>query len=226
MASWPFSSIGSASRRNSAIVARADGAAENSCGRRLAARIIRLSRLERLPPMLRVRFLLVPMAALFAAPAAARPPVETPRLLANGWHYGEAGNYCMAIRELPGGERLSLRLAKWDDHSDSLILWAPGLPPLDLDDEAAAELHYGLEVRIDGRRVPRAMHSTMLEDFDDKPGPSYRLGIAQKAFIAALAKGRKLEIRRAGKLVRAFPIAGSAAMARAFAACVAKDPSF
>jgi hypothetical protein len=170
-------------------------------------------------------FFLPAAAALLAAPAAARAPVETPRLLANGWHYGEAGNYCMAIRELAGGERLTMRLAKWDDHSDSLILWAPGLAPLDLDDEAAAERFYDLEVRIDGRAVPRAMHSTMIEEFDGKPGPSYRLGIAQKPFIAALARGRTLEIRRAGKRLTAFPIAGSAAMARLFAACVAKPPS-
>lgn len=171
--------------------------------------------------------ILVAVAALIAAgPAAARPPVETPRRLANGWYYGEAGNYCMAIRELPGGERLTLRLARWDDMSDSLILWAPALPPLDLDDEAAAERHYDLEVSVDGRAVPRAMHSTMLEAFDGKQGPSYRLGIAQKPFIAALSKGRRLEIRRAGKLVRVFPIAGSAAMARLFADCVAKQPSF
>lgn len=172
----------------------------------------------------------IPLVALglaLAGPSvAARPPVETPRLLANGWHYGEAGNYCMAIRELAGGERLTMRLAKWDDHSDSLILWSPGLPSLDPDDEAAAERHYDLEVRIDGRRIERAMHSNMLDGFDGKPGPSYRLGIAQKPFIAALAKGRRLEIKRAGKLVRAFPVAGSGAMARLFAACVAKNPSF
>ncbi len=170
---------------------------------------------------------LLALAILLAAvPSAARPPVETPRRLANGWYYGEAGNYCMAIRELESGERLSMRLAKWDDHSDSLILWAPGLPPLDLDDEAAAERHYDLEVRIDGRRIRSAMHSNMLEEYDGKPGPSYRLGIAQKPYIAALASGRRLEIMRAGKLVRAFPIAGSAAMARLFADCVEKDPSF
>jgi hypothetical protein len=176
---------------------------------------------------MRRRFPLLALAAMLTAvPAAARPPAETPRRLANGWFYGEAGNYCMAIRELPGGERLSMRLAKWDDHSDSLILWAPGLPPLDPEDEAAAERHYDLEVRIDGRRIERAMHSNMLEQYDGKPGPSYRLGIAQKAFIAALAGGRRLEIRRAGKLVRAFPVAGSAAMSRLFADCVAKDPSF
>ncbi|HYI40046.1 MAG TPA: hypothetical protein VE053_06985 [Allosphingosinicella sp.] len=175
---------------------------------------------------MRISIPLLALAALLGShPAAGRPPVETPRRLANGWYYGEAGNYCMAISEVAGG-RLSMRLAKWDDHSDSLILWAPGLPPLDRDDEAAAERRYDLEVRIDGRRIPAAMHSNMLEDYDGKPGPSYRLGIAQKPFIAALAKGRRLEIKRAGKLVRAFPIAGSAAMARLFADCVAKDPSF
>jgi hypothetical protein len=170
-------------------------------------------------------FVLLALPAL-CVPTAARPPVETPRRLANDWYYGEAGNYCMAIRQLPGGERLTMRLAKWDDHSDSLTLWAPGLPPLDPDDEAAADRHYDLEVRIDGRPIPQAMHSNMLEDFDGKPGPTYRLGIAQKPYIAALAKGRRLEIRRAGKLVRAFPIAGSAGMARLFSTCVAKGPSF
>jgi hypothetical protein len=175
---------------------------------------------------MRAYSLLALAVLLAAAPSRARPPVETPRRLANGWHYGEAGNYCMAIRELAGGERLSMRLAKWDDHSDSLILWAPGLPALDPEDEAAMDRHYDLEVSIDGRRIPRAMHSNMLEEYDGKPGPSYRLGVAQKPFIAALAKGRKLEIRRAGKLVRAFPIAGSAAMARLFAGCVEKPPSF
>jgi hypothetical protein len=175
---------------------------------------------------IRVRAPIVAAAMLLAQAATARPPVETPRRLSNGWYYGEAGNYCMAIRELPGGERLSMRLARWDDHSDSLLLWTPDLPALDPDDEAAAERHYGLEVRIDGRRIPRAMHSNMLEDFDGKPGPSYRLGIVQKAFIAALAGGRRLEISRSGKAVGAFPIAGSAEMARLFAACVAKDPIF
>ena len=100
-----------------------------------------------------MRSFLLLAALLAVAPATARPPVETPRLLANGWHYGEAGNYCMAIRALPSGERLSMRLAKWDDMSDSLIFWAPALPALDLDDEAAAEKRYGLEVRIDGRAV-------------------------------------------------------------------------
>ena len=172
-----------------------------------------------------MRLSLLALAILLAVPATARPPVETPRRLANGWYYGEAGNYCMAIRELQGGARLTMRLAKWDDMSDSLILWMPGLAPLDLDDEAAAERFHDLEVRIDGRPVPRAMHSTMLEDFDGTPGPSYRLGIAQQRFIAALAKGKSLEIRRSGRPVGAFPIAGSAAMARLFAACVAKDPS-
>lgn len=198
-------------------------AAENGCGR---AGLRRSSPLLTKDRPLRLTLALILLAIPFAgAPAAARPPVETPKRLANGWYYGEAGNYCMAIRELAGGRRLTMRLAKWDDMSDSLILWAPALPALDLDDEAAAERFHGLDVRIDGRGVPRAMHSTMLEDFDGKPGPSYRLGIAQRPFIAALARGRTLEIRRAGKPVAAFPIAGSAAMAKAFAACVEKPPS-
>jgi hypothetical protein len=132
----------------------------------------------------------------------------------------------MAIREVPGGARLTMRLAKWDDMSDSLILWAPGLPPLDLDDESAAERFHDLEVRIDGRAIPRAMHSTMIADFGGKAGPSYRLGVAQQPFIAALAGGRNLEIRRSGKPVATFPIQGSAAMATLFSACVAKPPSF
>lgn len=175
---------------------------------------------------MRTSFAALALAIMLVPPAEGRPPVEKPQRLANGWYYGEAGNYCMAIRELPGGARLSMRLAKWDDMSDSLILWMTGLEPLDLDDEAAAERFYDLEVRIDGRPVPRAMHSTMIEGFDGKPGPSYRLGIAQQPFIAALGRGKILEIRRAGKPVAAFPIAGSAAMARRFAGCVAKDPSF
>jgi hypothetical protein len=128
---------------------------------------------------------------LIAASASARPPVETPRRLSNGWFYGEAGNYCMAIRELPGGARLSMRLAKWDDHSDSLIYWAPGLPALDLEDEAAAQRHHDLEVRIDGRRIPEAMHSTMLEDYDGKPGAHLSPGNHAEALHRGPRQGAK-----------------------------------
>ena len=49
--------------------------------------------------------------------------------------------------------------------------------------------------------IARAMHSNMLEEFDGKPGPSYRLGIAQKPFIAALAKGRQAR-DKAGRQAR------------------------
>ncbi len=167
-------------------------------------------------------------ALLLLAPLllALRPPVEEPVLQPNGWAYGEAGNYCMAIRELPDRARLIMRLAKWDDMSDSIILWKPGLAPLDQEDEAAIEAGYGLEVRIDGRRIAPAMSNFMIEDFLDRTGPSYRLGVAQADFIEALSKGRTLEIRRAGKPIASLPIVGSRDMAAKFRACVAKDPSF
>ena len=171
--------------------------------------------------MTRYAFLLLALLLL-----AFRPPVEEPVSQPNGWAYGEAGNYCMAIRELPDRSRLIMRLAKWDDMSDSIILWKPALPALDQEDEAAIEAGYGLEVRIDGRGIARAMGNFMIEDFLDRSGPSYRLGVAQTAFIQALSKGRKLEIRRDGKPIAAFPIAGSRDMAAKFRACVAKDPSF
>lgn len=167
------------------------------------------------------------LAAAAATAASARAPVEEPRLLSNGWHYGEAGNYCMAIRRLDGGARLMMRLAKWDDMSDSLILSAPGLPLLDEEDEAAAARDHDFAVHIDGRPVPLVPGSAfMLAEDADIPGPSYRIGIMQQPFIAALRRGRTLEIRRAGRPLATFPIASSAAMSRTFAACVRKQPSF
>jgi hypothetical protein len=174
------------------------------------------------PFVTRYAFLLLapPMLLAFT------PPVEEPRMQPNGWAYGEAGNYCMAIRELPGGARLTMRLAKWDDLSDSVILWKPGLPALDEDDQAAAERDYDLAVTIDGRAVRLVPGARMLEDFLAGPGPSYRIGIAQKAFIDALARGRKLEVRRSGKPIASFPIAGSSDMAAKLRACVAENPSF
>ena len=166
-------------------------------------------------------------AFLLLAPMllALRPPVEEPVLQPNGWHYGEAGNYCMAIRQLAGGERLIIRLAKWDDMSDSIILWKPGLPALDEEDEAAAERGHDLKVLIDGREIPGALGNFMVED-EAKPGPSYRIGVIQADFIAGLAIGTRLEVRRGAEPLTSFPIAGSDEMAGKFRACVAKDPSF
>ena len=164
--------------------------------------------------------------AAASSAAGARPPVEEPKLLANGWHYGEAGNYCMAIRRLDSGARLMMRLAKWNDLSDSLILSAPGLAPLDEEDEAAAQRGYDIAVRIDGRAVELLPNVFMLEDFEGAPGPSWRIGVMPKPFIAALAKGKVLEILRSGQLAATFPIARSAGMAKSFASCVEKPPSF
>lgn len=142
-------------------------------------------------------------------------------MLSNGWFYGEAGNYCMATRVLtPGGAQLWMRLAKWNDLSDSIILWTPDLAPFDEDSEAEAERNHGIDIRIDGRSVRLLPNVRMLQDFDNKPGPSYRIGIDQQRFIAALRRGRSLAIRRNGRTVATFPVAGSANMAVQMAECV------
>ncbi|HTU13047.1 MAG TPA: hypothetical protein VMG08_19315 [Allosphingosinicella sp.] len=68
------------------------------------------------------------MAALAAFLLLAQPPAGAePRMLSNGWFYGEAGNGCRAARELPDGTRLIMNLTRWRDMSDSLILSRPGL---------------------------------------------------------------------------------------------------
>jgi hypothetical protein len=163
--------------------------------------------------------------------ATLQPAPEEPRTLPNGWFYGEAGNGCRAARQLPDGTRLIMNLTRWNDLSDSLILSKEGLAPLwsepgfpsgrtGAEERADAEAGYHLSVRIDGRSVPgTAMHS-MLLDFQDRPGPSYRFGISQRPFLAALARGRRLELLRRGRVLAVFPISGSRDMARRMAACV------
>ncbi|HTU13046.1 MAG TPA: hypothetical protein VMG08_19310 [Allosphingosinicella sp.] len=68
--------------------------------------------------------------------------------------------------------------------------------------------------------------NSMLLDFQGRPGPSYRFGIRREPFITALRTGRRLELRRQGRLLAAFPIPGSADMARRMAACVARPARF
>ena len=175
------------------------------------------------------------LLAIAAAALAAPAEPAAPRLLGNGWFYGEVGRGCMAARALPDGARLLIRLVKWNDLSDSLVLWRPGLPPLmsesglstgrsAAEEEADAAANFDLAVSIDGRPIGAAMGHFQLLDFEGRPGPSYRLGILQSEFIAALRAGRRLEIRRRGALVAAFPIDRSAAMAAEMARCVALDP--
>jgi len=160
------------------------------------------------------------LAALLPSTALA---AQEPRLLPNGWFYGEAGNYCMAIRETrANGPRLTMRLAKWNDLSDSLILWAPGLAALD--PEAEGDAHR-IEIRIDGRPIPLLPSIFTLEGYDGRPGSTWRIGIRQQPFIAALRTARTLEIRRAGTRIISFPVARSTGMAGQMAECVRRPPS-
>ncbi len=173
------------------------------------------------------------LAALALVLAAPEPAPEAPRVLANGWFYGEAGNGCRAARELPDGTRLIMNLTRWNDLSDSLILSRPGLAPLwsepghpsgltEAQERADGEANYHFSIRIDGRPVPTTAMNSMLLDFQGRPGPSWRFGISQQPFLAALARGRRLELLRHGRILATFPIGGSRDMARRMAACVAR----
>jgi hypothetical protein len=175
------------------------------------------------------------MSALLVAfaLALAAPTPEEPRVLSNGWFYGEAGNGCRAARQLADGTRLIMNLTRWNDLSDSLILSRPGLAPLwsepghpsgrtEAQERADDAANYHLSIRIDGRALPATATNSMLLDFQGRPGPSYRFGLRQQPFLAALARGRRLELLRHGRVLAAFPIAGSRAMARRMTACVAQ----
>lgn len=174
--------------------------------------------------------MLAALAALLLAQASAG---TEPVMLSNGWFYGEAGNGCRAARELADGTRLIMNLTRWRDMSDSLILSRPGLAPLwsepgwpsdrtEAEEAGDGEAGYRLTVHVDGRLVPATPMNSMLLDFQGRPGPSYRFGIRRQAFIAALRTGRRLELRRGGRVLAVFPIVGSGDMARRMAACVAR----
>jgi hypothetical protein len=173
------------------------------------------------------------MSVLFAAFTLALAPPEEPRVLPNGWFYGEAGNGCRAARQLADGTRLIMNLTRWNDLSDSLILSRPGLVPLwsepghpsgrtEAQERADGEANYHLSIRIDGRALPDTPMNSMLLDFQDRPGPSYRFGLRQQPFLAALARGRRLELLHRGRVLATFRISGSRDMARRMTACVAR----
>jgi hypothetical protein len=178
------------------------------------------------------------LASFAAALLFLQAPAEAPpRVLSNGWFYGEAGNGCRAARELADGTRLIMNLTRWRDLSDSLILSKPGLAPLwsepgwpsgrtEAEERADGDAGYHLSVHIDGRVVPGTPMNSMLLAFQGRPGPSWRFGIRREAFLAALRTGRRLELRRRGRVLAAFPIRGSADMARRMAVCVARPSRF
>lgn len=178
-----------------------------------------------------MRTLLLFALSLGLAPAAAQPPAPTGQLLANGFYYDEVGNGCMAARDA-GDARLIIRLSRWNDLSDSLLFHRPGLPPLwteeghpsgltPAQEEADGEAGYNFEIRVDGRPVEAvAAMNSMLLDLNGRPGPTYRFGIRQQPFLAALRTGRTLELFRHGRRLASFPIAGSRDMAARMARCI------
>jgi hypothetical protein len=172
-------------------------------------------------------------AAAFAALVLAQPAAAQPRALANGWTYEEPGNNCTATRTV-GDAWVQLRLTRWHDLSDSILLHRPGLPPLwseeglptgrtELQEAADSEAFYHLEVRIDGRPVETVGgFNAMILDHDDRPGPTYRFGIRQQPFLRALRTGRTLELYQRGQRLAAIPIRNSADLARRMTACAAR----
>jgi hypothetical protein len=182
------------------------------------------------------------LAALLTA--ALTPSVSIPQparlersreTLPNGWTYSEPVNNCVATRT-SGRDWMQLHLTRWDDLSDSILFYRPGLPPLwseenlptgrtPAQEEADADAYYHLDVRIDGRPVETfGGFNAMIVDYDSRPGPTYRFGIRQQPFLRALARGRTLELFHRGRRLVSMPINNMAATARRMAACVALPP--
>ncbi|MGJ8537967.1 MAG: hypothetical protein ACSHW2_12495, partial [Parasphingopyxis sp.] len=81
--------------------------------------------------MMRVSKLFAVGLACLAMPVAADTAEDAPLVpLDNGWIFGEAGNNCVARYQRDDGGYAMLALTKWNDMSDSLIYWRPGLEPM------------------------------------------------------------------------------------------------
>lgn len=170
------------------------------------------------------------LAATAAATAAALV-LAAPASAQNGWTYEEPGNACAATRSA-NGDWVQIHLTRWNDLSDSILLHRPGLNPLwseegypsgrtEAQEDADENVAYGLEVRIDGRPVEAVSgFTTMLLNYGGRPGPTYRFGLRQQAFLRALATGRTLQLYRHGQRLAAIPIRGMATTARRMAICV------
>src|SRR5690606_22146464 len=130
-------------------------------------------------------------------------------------------------------------LTKWNDLSDSLRYWRPGLasmadpepgddtPQAEIDAwEAAAERGWGVAATIDGTIVSGSSQTRMAQTPGNPRREMYRIGLHQQAFLDALATGSTLTITRNGATVDSFPVAGSRELAALLRQCVADDPSF
>ncbi|MBC2778325.1 hypothetical protein [Parasphingopyxis marina] len=157
----------------------------------------------------------------------------------NGWVFGEAGNNCIARYQRDDGSYAMMALTKWDDLSDSLLYWRPGLQPIadpEPGEEAGADAidaweeqassGWGVGLEID--LVPYHI-GTLISDSRDPAEPDrpiWRIGLLQQEFLDALETGTTLTVARNGEVVDAFPVAGSADLAAMLRQCVAMDPSF
>lgn len=178
--------------------------------------------------------------AAFSLSAPARAQEEEPLVpFGNGWIFGEAGNNCMARYQRDDGSYAMLALTKWDDLSDSLLYWRPGLEPMAdpeppegaseetiaaWEDQASSGWGVGLEIDL----VPYHL-ATLISDSrapDDPDVLVWRIGLLQQEFLDALATGETLTVARNGEAVDNFPVAGSAELAERLRQCVAEDPSF
>jgi hypothetical protein len=147
------------------------------------------------------------------------------------WVYGDVANTCSAATG-SGGTWVQLRVTRWNDLSDSVLLHRPGLTPLwseghlssgrtPAQEEADGEAGYGFSVRIDGgdiETVP-AFHS-MIIDHDRRLGPTYRIGIRQQRLLQALRTGHILEIRRGANRLATIPLAEGRTLADRLLRCL------
>lgn len=187
----------------------------------------------------RLSKLLAAGLACLAMPAAADTAEDAPLIpFDNGWVFGEAGNNCVARLERPDGSYAMMALTKWDDMSDGLIYWRPGLEPMadpeppetasDAEFEAwenQAQSGWGVGLEIDGAPYHLATWISDMQAIEDPERVVYRIGLLQQEFLDALETGETLTIARNGEAIDQFPVAGSAELAGLLRQCVARDPS-
>jgi hypothetical protein len=156
----------------------------------------------------------------------------------NGWVWGEAGNNCIARFQRPDGSYAMMALTKWNDLSDAILYWRPGLEPMadPEPDESASQAEidaweeqassgWGVGLEID--QVPFHL-ATLISDSRDAGDPDrliWRIGVLQQEFLDALATGESLTIARNGEIVDQFPVANSRGLAAMLRQCVAMDIS-
>lgn len=158
--------------------------------------------------------------------------------LAQGWSLRFEGNACHAVTALADGGELRIDLTRWDDLSDHLLLWRPGLAPLwdepeqglvtgrtPEEQDADAEDGWGLSWRLgsDASSGNVGFHA-MIVDALGHPGPSYRVGVEQDRILAALAGGGSLEVVRRGEVLASVRIPNGRRLAKKLGRCVAQEP--